>query len=124
MKNFAVILIIFFAIISFSFSTSCSDALASGEFLQDSEAVYITINQIVDQGEPQVSEVNLFDASSTSEDDDPVEINLENPVHEVSRITMEVCDEDDYLALMRCEITERTEGFYVEQLKAITVVVR
>ena len=24
---------------------------------------------------------------------------------------MEVCDEDDYLSLMRCEVTERTEGF-------------
>ena len=111
MKNLAAIPIILFAIISFSFSTSCSDALASSEFLQDPDAVYITINQVVDQGEQQIAGVTPFDASSTSEDDDPVEINLENPVHEVSRITMEVCDEDDYLALMRCEVTERTEGF-------------
>ena len=111
MKNFAVILIILFAIISFSFSTCCSDAMASSEFLQDADAVYITINQVVDQGEPQVADVNLFDASSTSGDDDPVEINLANPVNEVSRITMEVCDEGDYLALMRCEVTERTAGF-------------
>ena len=111
MKNFAVIMITLFAVISFSFSTSCSDALASSEFLQDPDAVYITINQIVGPGEPPVSEVNLFDTSGTSEDNDPVEINLENPVHEVSRISMEVCDEDDYLALMRCEVTERTAGF-------------
>ena len=111
MKNFALIPIILFAIISFSFSTSCSDALASGEFLQDTDAVYITINQVVDPGDPQVAVVNLFDTSSTSGDSTPVEINLENPVHEVSRITMNVCDEDDYLALMRCEVTERTEGF-------------
>lgn len=111
MKNFAVIPIILFAIISFSFSTSCSDVLASGEFLQDADAVYITINQVVDPGEPQVPVVNLFDTSSTSGDDAPVEINLENPLNEVSRITMNVCDQDDYLALMRCEVTERTEGF-------------
>ena len=111
MKNFAVITIILFAIISFSFSTSCSDALASPEFLQDTDAVYITINQVVDQGEPQIAVINPFGVSSTSEDDDPVEINLENPVNEVSRITMEVCDEGDYLSLVRCEVTERTEGF-------------
>jgi hypothetical protein len=104
-------LIVFCLLISFSFSTSFSDALAFGEFLQDPDAVYITINQVVAPGEPQVAGENLFDASSTSEDEDPVEINLENPVHEVSRISMEVCDEDDYLALMRCEVTERTEGF-------------
>lgn len=111
MKNFAVIPIILCAIISFSFSTSCSDALASGEFLQDADAVYITINQVVDPGEPQVAVVNLFDTSSTSGEDAPVEINLENPLNEVSRITMEVCDEDDYLSLVRCEVTARTEGF-------------
>jgi hypothetical protein len=111
MKNYAVIPIILSAFISFSFSTSCSNALASGEFLQDTDAVYITINQVVDQGEPQVPIVNLFDTASTSGDSAPVEINLENPLNEVSRITMNVCDEDDYLALMRCEVTERTEGF-------------
>lgn len=111
MKNFAVIPIILCAIISFSFSTSCSDVLASGEFLQDADAVYITINQVVEQGEPQAAVVNLFDTSSTSGEDAPVEINLENPLNEVSRITMEVCDEDDYLSLVRCEVTARTEGF-------------
>jgi hypothetical protein len=111
MKNFAVIPIILFAFISFGFSTSCPDALASSEFLQDPDSVYITINQVADSGEPPVAGVNLFDASSTSEDGDPVEINLENSVNEVGRITMEVCDEGDYLALMRCEVTERTAGF-------------
>ena len=53
--------------------------------------------------------VNIFDASSV--EDSPVEINLENPDHKVESITMDVCDEDDYLSLDGCEITERTEGF-------------
>jgi len=120
MKNLDGRLIIFCLIISFSFSTSfsegvyadsldSSEVLALSEFMQDREAVYISINQVVNQGEPEIAGVNVFDASSV--EDSPVEINLENPVHKVKSISMDVCDEDDYLALMRCEITERTEGF-------------
>ena len=120
MKNLDGRLIIFCLIISFSFSTSFSegvyadsldnsDVLAVSEFMQDTGAVFISINQVVSQGEPEIAGVNVFDASSV--EDSPVEINLENPVHKVKSISMDVCDEDDYLALMRCEITERTEGF-------------
>jgi hypothetical protein len=120
MKNLDGRLIIVCLVISFSFSTSFSeglcaegldgsDVLALSEFLQDTEAVYISINQVVGQGAPEVGAVNVFDASSA--EDSPVEINLENPGHQVERIIMDVCDEDDYLSLMRCDITERTEGF-------------
>jgi hypothetical protein len=120
MKNLDGRLIIFCLVISFSFSTSYSegvyadsldysDVFALSEFMQDTEAVYISINQVVSQDEPEIPAVNVFDASSV--EDSPVEINLENPVHKVKSISMDICDEDDYLALMRCEITERTEGF-------------
>ena len=120
MKNLDGKLIIVFLAISFSFSTSfseglyaesldASDVLALSEFMQDTETVYITINQ-VPPDEPDNAESTLFNTSSA--EDSPVEINLENPVHSVESIVMDVCDEDDYLSLMSCNTTERTEGFF------------
>ena len=120
MKSLEGRLIIVCLLISFSFSTSCSDGLYEGSletsdilaqsaFLEDPEAVYISISQVVNQDEPEIAGVNLFDASDVN--DSPVEINLDNPGHGVIGLSMYICDEEDYLSLMRCEITERTTGY-------------
>jgi hypothetical protein len=120
MKSLEGRLIIVCLLISFSFSTSCSDGLYEGSldtsdilaqsaFLEDPEAVYISINQVVNQNEPEIAGVNVFDASDVN--DSPVEINLDNPGHRVIDLSMYICDEEDYLSLMRCEITERTAGY-------------
>jgi hypothetical protein len=120
MKNLEGKLIIVCLLISFSFSTSFSDSLYEegfdngeilvlGEFMQDTEAVSISINQVVNRDEAVNEEINAFNASSV--ENSPVEINLENQDQKVKSIIMDVCDEDDYLSLMRCEVTERTEGF-------------
>jgi len=44
--------------------------------------------------------------------DNPVNVSLENLSDKVRGITVDVCDIDNYLTCTRCEITDRTPGFW------------
>jgi hypothetical protein len=44
-------------------------------------------------------------------DGNPVEVRLDNPIHLVSAVEFDICDEGDYLTCTGCETTERTSDF-------------
>jgi hypothetical protein len=112
-------------IASLALVTSCADGLyedkpdyntylASDAAIEGAEAVYLSINQvdndqIVNQRALEQEENSIF--SLLVADEHPVEISLENPIEKVKTIQMAICDEEDFLTLKRCEITDRTAGF-------------
>jgi len=123
MKRLTTGVLVFGLVASLALVTSCSDGLyeddpdyntflASDTAGEGAETVYITINQIGnDQTDTQraVEEDSIF--SLLVADEHPVEISLENPLEKVRTIQMDICDEEDFLTLRRCEITDRTAGF-------------
>jgi hypothetical protein len=92
------------------YNTSLASDTATGGV----EAVYITINQV---GNDQIDNQRVVEKADDSifsllvADEHPVEISLENPADKVKTIQMDICDEEDFLTLRRCEITDRTAGF-------------
>jgi hypothetical protein len=123
MKRLKSSVLVFGLVTSLELVTSCSDglyednpdyntSLASETATEGAETVYISINQVGnDQTDNQraVEEDSIF--SLLVADEHPVEISLENPVEKVRTIQMDICDEEDFLTLRRCEITDRTAGF-------------
>ena len=75
----------------------------------ETETVYISINQ-VNPTAPENQNI-LEQAAYVTTNESPLEIHLENTVHAVKTVEMEVCDEDDYLTLSTCVTTDRTAGF-------------
>ena len=117
--------LVFGLVTSLALVTSCSDglyeddldyntSLASDAAIEGGEAVHITINQV---GNDQIDNQRVVEKSDDSifsllvADEHPVEISLENPLEKVKTIQMDICDEDDFLTLKRCETTDRTAGF-------------
>jgi len=125
MKRLKTSVLAFGLVTSLALATSCSDglyeedpdyntSLASDTAIEEAEPVYISINQVgndqIDtQGLVQKADDSLF--TLLAADEHPVEISLENPQEKVRTIQMDICDEEDFLTLKRCEITDRTAGF-------------
>jgi hypothetical protein len=94
-------------------SLDYNTSLASDTAIEGAEAVYISINQVrnnqIDNQQAITEEDAIFNLLVA--DEHPVEISLENPTEKVRTIHMDICDEEDFLTLKRCEITDRTAGF-------------
>jgi len=80
----------------------------ANSYASSEEAVYITINQVQPD---ETGEAGIITFSSEGSDSNDIEITLENPIHKVGRINMEICAEDDYFILAGCDTTDRTDGF-------------
>jgi hypothetical protein len=124
MKRLKSSVFVFGLVTSLALVTSCSDglyedsldyntSLASDTAIEGAEAVYISINQVrnnqIDNQQAITEEDAIFNLLVA--DEHPVEISLENPTEKVRTIHMDICDEEDFLTLKRCEITDRTAGF-------------
>ena len=107
-------------VISLSFFTFYSDSAftESWEYdtaypftpaLQETETVFITINQVSPTETAHLTSPELVTTATANEH--PVEIHLENTTQAVKTVNLEVCDEDDYLTLTSCVTTDRTAGF-------------
>lgn len=81
---------------------------SANSYASSEEAVYITINQV----QPDITEESgIITVASEGSDGNAIAITLENPIHKVARINMEICTEDNYLALAGCDTTDRTDGY-------------
>ena len=125
MKRLKSSMLVFGLVASLPLVTSCADglyednleyntSLASDAAIEGAEAVYISINQV---GNNQIDNQRALEQEENSifsllvVDEHPVEISLENSVEKVKTLQMAICDEEDFLTLRRCEITDRTAGF-------------
>ncbi len=81
---------------------------SANSYASSEEAVYITIKQV----QPDITEESgIITVASEGSDANAIAITLENPIHKVARINMEICNEDHYLALAGCDTTDRTDGY-------------
>jgi hypothetical protein len=87
-------------------SLSISSPVSS--YAQSEEAVYITINQVDQDG---AGETGIITLASNDSNENAIEINLDNPTHKVEAMTMDICTEDNYLTLAGCNTTDRTGDF-------------
>jgi len=119
MKQFDIIVIIFSLVIGLSLFTACSSRvddsnLGIGEAIGEDGVIYITITQIGVNHTENLNETGKdeeYGFGFPGSNENPVEIHLDNPIHKVKEITLNICDVDNYLTLMGCETTDRTTNF-------------
>ena len=125
MRRFVNVSIIFSLVIGLSFFNACSDVVDEDDMnesdtflinepIEESDTVYITINQMNEEytrtsGAIENDGNDNFGLSASNKD--TVAINLENPSHKVEGVQLNICDEDNYLTLLGCTTTERTTEF-------------
>lgn len=120
MKRFQIKVLVLSLVLGLSFFTFYSDSAftESWEYntaypfspaLQETETVFISINQ-VNPIAPE-NQTTLEQVTAATVNESPVEIHLENSTQAVKTVAIEVCDEDDYLTLSTCVTTDRTAGF-------------
>jgi hypothetical protein len=128
MKRFQMKVLLLSLVIGLSFFTFYSDSAFTESWdntadtfsvaLQETETVYISINQV----NPTATENQtiLEQAASVTTNESQVEIHLENTTLAVKTVQMEVCDVDDYLTLSSCVTTDRTAAFLCRAIESST----